>query len=690
MPLRFCRVALPWFITAFGTIASIVAQAATSETKPWVRYVPKNREVIVFVHGVLGDARTTWASGDQYWPSMLTHDSTFDGQNIYVYHYPSPRSGQAFSVDEIAENMRLVLMTDGVLRHHRLTFVSHSMGGLVTRAFILKYQRAIAPKIRFLYFFATPTTGTPYAVLASIISRNPQFGQIYPMQSDNYLGPLQSSWLAADLGLKSYCAYETQPLYGRIIVERQSATNLCTQRLDPIDADHIAIVKPASETSTSYRALKAAFMETEQVAVPAKIIGPKHNSRSSNTRAANAEVEATSNPEAYMSYLSANELFNRRRVDDRAELQNAIRRYDDAISLDPNFGAAIARRAYAYLWMSRILKSDKGSWRDLAHFEVERAERINPKLFEVHLMKGSILTDEAEYKRARLELERALEINPRSEEAYKKLSTLHLQMGEYQKALDAAHMAVEMGSRFFDNYVSVGYAAMQLCHFSEAEAAYLKVTELAPERPEGWNGLGTVRLYQGEFIPSIDFYTKALSKGPPAVKPLANMAVAYFYLGQYEKGLPSAIKALDLAPENYTFTGNVADYYRAMHQSRPAGEYYNLAISLAHQALRHNENDWDALISLALFYARTGRPKQANEELVSAISHVGDHPPSDFAYSAAIVFTLLNRPEEAISRLQYALSDCKQSVKMAQNEPDLAALNKTPFFQQIINEHVQE
>lgn len=87
---------------------------------------------------------------------MLILDPAFNGQNIYVYHYPSARSGRTFVIDEIAENMRLVLTTDGVLRHDELTFVSHSMGGLVTRAFILKYQREVTRKIRLLYFFATP------------------------------------------------------------------------------------------------------------------------------------------------------------------------------------------------------------------------------------------------------------------------------------------------------------------------------------------------------------------------------------------------------------------------------------------------------------------------------------------------------------------------------------------------------
>lgn len=239
----------------------IAMTAAHAQQGPWIRHEAGDHGVIVFVHGLLGDERSTWTSGNFYWPEMLTHDRTFDGQDIYVYHYPSPRFGQAFTIDELADNMRLVLTADGVLHHSEITFVAHSMGGIVTRAYILRY-RQVVPKIRFLYFFATPTTGSSYARLGGLVSQNPQFKELYPMSADSYLTPLQGDWEAAGLKLKSYCAFETQPLYGQIIVDRQSATNLCTEHFDPIDADHYNIVKPRDRNSTPYLALKAAFTET--------------------------------------------------------------------------------------------------------------------------------------------------------------------------------------------------------------------------------------------------------------------------------------------------------------------------------------------------------------------------------------------------------------------------------------------
>jgi pimeloyl-ACP methyl ester carboxylesterase len=121
----------------------------------YVRNLAKDKAVIVFVHGVLGDSVGSWSNGSHYWPAMLRDDPAFDGQNIYVYDYPSPKLGKSFSVDELADNMWLVLSSDGVLKHDSITFVSHSMGGVLTRAFILKY-RQVVPKIRLLYFLRLP------------------------------------------------------------------------------------------------------------------------------------------------------------------------------------------------------------------------------------------------------------------------------------------------------------------------------------------------------------------------------------------------------------------------------------------------------------------------------------------------------------------------------------------------------
>jgi pimeloyl-ACP methyl ester carboxylesterase len=232
----------------------------------YVRDTGGRAGVIVFVHGVLGNARSTWTNDEShaFWPQLLTEDEVFDGFNIYVYEYPSPLFSTSLNQDEVAENMRLRLEAAGVTDHSEIIFLVHSMGGIIARSYLQKYQD-VADRVKFIYFFSTPTEGAEIARLGKFLSRNPQFGRMVPIDADSYLADMIRSWQAARFGIRSFCAYEKQPLSPvGIIVEMASAAALCTERLDPIDATHVDIVKPVNQNSVPYIAFKTAFMKTRR------------------------------------------------------------------------------------------------------------------------------------------------------------------------------------------------------------------------------------------------------------------------------------------------------------------------------------------------------------------------------------------------------------------------------------------
>jgi len=242
---------------------SISGGAVAQTRSHYVRQYDAADTVIVFVHGVLGDSVGTWTNDNKaYWPDLLTKDHVFDGTDIYVYQYPTSASA-TLSIDELSENMRLLLDTSGVSNHRHIVFLVHSMGGLVTRAYILKYRR-IADRTAFIYFFSTPTTGSELANLAQVVLKTPQVKNLQIMQPSGYLADLQRQWLAARFLLPSYCGYETRATVLVHVVTQASASNLCNQRLDPIDADHITIVKPVDDSDVSYLAFKSAFQEIIQ------------------------------------------------------------------------------------------------------------------------------------------------------------------------------------------------------------------------------------------------------------------------------------------------------------------------------------------------------------------------------------------------------------------------------------------
>jgi pimeloyl-ACP methyl ester carboxylesterase len=258
----------PFAIQCLVFLGILFGSSPCSAKPHYVRQTPGVDSVIVFIHGVLGSGDTTWKNDNgMYWPSMLAQDETFKDFDIYVHDYPTSLRGTNFSIEELAENARLIFDVDGISAHKDIVFLVHSMGGLVLRQYILKYQK-IAERTRLIYFYSTPSTGAELASLASLFSSNPQLFDMRPMDqfSDGYLDHLLKDWLDAELGIPSFCAYEKEATFGKLVVTLASASNLCTKRLDPIMANHLTIVKPAGPSEIPYLTFKSAVQS-----VPRKV-----------------------------------------------------------------------------------------------------------------------------------------------------------------------------------------------------------------------------------------------------------------------------------------------------------------------------------------------------------------------------------------------------------------------------------
>jgi len=222
--------------------------------------------VIVFVHGVFGGSVGTWTNSESgaYWPKLLLEDDTFKAADVYVYSYATPYLAASYTIDELIENMRLMMDNDEVFQKHKnVVFICHSMGGLVVRGLIKRYP-SNAAKVPLIYFFSTPTAGSHVTELAQFLSRNPQLKGMLPAGSDAYVTNLQHDWRALPLHVNSRCAYEKLDTYGLRIVDEQSASALCDGPVDPIDTNHIDIVKPRDRNGVPYIAFRQAFLAAQQ------------------------------------------------------------------------------------------------------------------------------------------------------------------------------------------------------------------------------------------------------------------------------------------------------------------------------------------------------------------------------------------------------------------------------------------
>ncbi|MGA7558774.1 MAG: alpha/beta hydrolase [Terriglobales bacterium] len=247
-----------WLATMLCAVTPAFSSTYSHYERPQDGEHYKDR-VIVFVHGLFGNADDTWRySPGVYWPKLLLTDESFKDTDIYVANYDSPYLGNTMTISEVAESLNSRLESDDVFSGHReVIFVCHSLGGIVVQQLLLTH-REYAGKVPFIYFFATPQTGASLAILAKALGSDPLFEALLPGGGNQYLQNLEVSWKAAHFGIVRYCAYEKKTYKGFVIADRLSSTRNCDEEI-PINENHVGIVKPNDVRHPSYLALRNAI-----------------------------------------------------------------------------------------------------------------------------------------------------------------------------------------------------------------------------------------------------------------------------------------------------------------------------------------------------------------------------------------------------------------------------------------------
>jgi tetratricopeptide (TPR) repeat protein len=252
----------------YAVILPTASQAQSHYERPNTKGGPFKKRVVVFVHGIFGDADGTWRySPSVYWPQLLLTDDAFRDSDIYVASYSSPYLGNTMNLNEVVTNLNNRLVSDEVFsKHSEVVFVCHSLGGLVVQQLLLTF-RDYSRQVPFIYFFSTPQTGAEIANLARVFSSDPLLRALIPGDENDYLQNLENQWKAAQFHIHRFCAYEKRKYKGVLVVERLSGTRNCDDPPIAINEDHIGIVKPNGKEHDSYIALRNAFIQYP-VAIP--------------------------------------------------------------------------------------------------------------------------------------------------------------------------------------------------------------------------------------------------------------------------------------------------------------------------------------------------------------------------------------------------------------------------------------
>ena len=171
----------------------------------------------------------------------------------------------------------------------------------------------------------------------------------------------------------------------------------------------------------------------------------------------------------------------------------------------------------------------------------------------------------------------------------------------------------------------------------------------------------------------------------PTVQAYTNLSALYYFEGRYADAVRTNQLALDLPDGriNSVVWGNLADAYRwtpGMNDKAP--EAYRQAIRLAEERLALNPKSVNAIIGLAVYWAKLGDRRKALEYLAEARRLAPTY--MHVLFQSVLVYELTGQRKLALQALQDALR-AGYSKDDVLREPELAKLREDPHFQRLID-----
>ena len=225
---------------------------------------------VIFIHGLTGDPHHTWTDkeGNSFWPEWLQQD--LERLRIYSLGYPvslfERLANREMDMFERAANVLEFLSSSGIGKKP-IVFVTHSLGGIVTKLVLRKSQdsedddwRRVFQATKMVIYFSTPHTG---ASLARAIKAIPNISKHVKLLANEtgFLSDLNDYYrkLANNRDdFNTVVYYEKYPTKNaKIIVKKDEADPGVSGCIPvPIDKDHINICKPQNREDIVYLGIK--------------------------------------------------------------------------------------------------------------------------------------------------------------------------------------------------------------------------------------------------------------------------------------------------------------------------------------------------------------------------------------------------------------------------------------------------
>ena len=326
----------------------------------------------------------------------------------------------------------------------------------------------------------------------------------------------------------------------------------------------------------------------------------------------------TANAEAYRLFLQARQYWFRHQSRERENLEIAVRLYERAIELDPQFALAyaelstlhVAMRVYVYdLSPSRLAAARKAA---------EAAIRLAPQLPQARIAMSALARQRGDFETALAELELARQGLPHDANVWWRIAGTSRRLGKWDQAERAFKRAVDLDPLSTNLIRNAGLSYEFTRHYADAVRAYDRSLLLAPDvlNAAFMKGWAYVR-WQGQ----LDTIRAVLRRTPmdADLGPSRTPTLQHARLLLLERVPDSLIRLLTSAPpgvletqDDYKPTSLIAAWaHRLRGDSMAARRAFDSALVTLNSALRVLPDDRRVHAARGFVLAGLGRSREA-------------------------------------------------------------------------------
>ena len=267
------------------------------------------------------------------------------------------------------------------------------------------------------------------------------------------------------------------------------------------------------------------------------------------------------------------ELYRGLSCSERDEQDKAVRHFNKAIELKPDFFGAYNSRGVAY--------GKKGEF-DNAIKDLNKAIELNPNLAGAYNNRGLAYDRKDEIDTAIHNYSKAIELKPVYADAYYNRGTAYLQKGEVDNAIKDLTKTIENKPDDFGAYYTRGVAHSEKGEFDKAIQNYDTAIELKPDSADAYYNRGTAYFQKGEVDNAIKDFTKTIELKPVYAEAYCNRGTAYLQKGEVDNAIKDFTKTIELKPDSVEASNNRGVAYGKKGEFDNAIQNYDKAIELNH------------------------------------------------------------------------------------------------------------